>query len=212
MRMRNCILKAAAMTLIMSTAFCFLACDSKKSNSNKKTKNKAVLTYDAAVKAAEEIGADEADDERFEDVIERFDLDTIYVAKQEDEAQELYDTYYNRFKDHPECDVSEAVIIYSREKVDEGKDYVVVYLFRIDDVDDAEDIFDGLADNLNFDNKVKKKDGISYSLYDQQAGSLRDLGGIYLDGPYFMEIRSRFEGEPDLINDLCDSLGIESPA
>ena len=166
----------------------------------------------------EEHDIDEADDlEKFFtraggllNVGSTIDDEGIYYSCTDSEAEDVYDTLFNRFGEYRDCDVEKTTSFVFCNK----NGYYLVCLFTMEDEKDAEKLFKEFEDvKEDDDDAVSGKDkNCSYIISNGENSKGKSVvAGFYMRKNTVLIIRGIYE-DSDFVDDLCKEYKIKSPS
>ena len=130
----------------------------------------------------------------------------IHVVK--DDAQDLYDTVFNRFEGYPDSDVNEAT---SFIFFDEGV-FIQSYVITFDDVKDAEKVYKTYAKKLKDEGEKGEEKDYSYFIMERYYGeNLKQYCGIYQKNNSIFFIQCNYK-KASLVDEICEVYGVISPS
>ena len=195
--------KFACIALVLVMTSCLAACAPKE------------FEHQKMVDFCEDHDMDKYDD--YDDFIEEcssyltFRKDTedgIYLSCDKSDAQDIYDTIFNRFGPYPNYDVEQTtVFVYS----DEEGGVILCYLFTMEDEKDAKKLYKKYSDQDSEDCETGEGKGYTYFIDNGDSPKgVPMLEGFYVCGKTVLTFKTMSE-ETDLIDDLCDAFKVKSP-
>ena len=134
-------------------------------------------------------------------------LEGSYIHCEGRDAQEIYDTVFNRFNDYKDYDVEEATAFCLRDETGLG----IGYLLTFEETKDAEKIFKKFAkDYIDDGEKGEEKTYSYYIEADTSVTSKEIYGGIYIRGNTVLIIRT-LGVDSDFADDFAEVFGVISP-
>lgn len=187
-----------AVTLVLSTLFCIAGC-----------KKNASFTHESARAAFKKNGAEETED--ISKIYQAFSRNNneggiYYTSKDGTEAQQMFDSIVNRFKQYNEAEVetfTACVICHHKEKAT-----TYFYMFTAKNEKDAKKHFDEIsesaADSTYTDSG--EKSGYKYTI-GYESGDRCFIEGAYLKGNIVILVKaigpeSSMKDADDLIKDM----------
>ena len=167
-----------------------------------------------AVKYCEDEGYEKYDDiddysDAFEEIIRGENPgDGAYIHAVKDDAQDIYDSVFNRFEAYSSYDVNEAT---SFIFFDEGV-FVQGYVLTFDEAKDAEKVYKNYAKrNKDLGEKGEEK-GYSYFIIERKYGdNLKRYIGIYLKNNSVFFIQCNYK-KASLVEEICELYGVIPPS
>ena len=131
-----------------------------------------------------------------------------YIHAVKDDAQDLYDTVFNRFEGYPDSDVNEAT---SFIFFDEGV-FIQSYVITFDDVKDAEKVYKTYAKKLKDEGEKGEEKDYSYFIMERYYGeNLKQYCGIYQKNNSIFFIQCNYK-KASLVDEICEVYGVISPS
>ena len=195
--------------LIASMAFGIAGCSLFK---------KDRITHENFCAALEKIGAEDTDDleDLYTPISQMYveEEDGIYfTSEDDDDAQEVYDVFFNRFNQHSDADIEKSTIYYYANH--EEKSQILIFVFTFEKEKKAQKVFDELDENISEDDNSDsgKIDEYEYSISYSEEGIRSFADGLYISGNNLIYIRSLSNtGEGlDRIDDIVKEMDIISP-
>ena len=176
----------------------------------------ASKTFDhkKAVKFCEDEGYEMYDDvEDYADAFNEIIIgdrpgDKAYIHAVKDDAQDVYDSVFNRFEAYPECDVNEATsFIFFDDDV-----FVQGYVLTFDEVKDAEKTFKDYSRRFKEDGEDGEEIGYSYFIMEKRySDNMKLYCGIYQKNNSILFIQCNYK-KASMVDGICENFGVISPS
>ena len=175
------------------------------------------ITHENLCAALEKTGAEDTDDleDLYGPISQMYveEEDGIYITSEDDDdAQEIYDVFFNRFHQYPDADIEKSTVFYYTKP--EDKCQILIFAFTFEKEKKARKIFDSLDENISDDEDSDsgKIDEYEYSI-SYSGGSISAADGIYISGNNIIYIRSlsRSGDGLDRVDEIVKEMDLISP-
>ena len=167
------------------------------------------FSHKTLVKAAKKLDLEESSDN--EEFYENFGVKNhwkeAYISVKDEDAQDIYDVYVNRWKDLPGYDVPEAtaIAIYN----DDG--LYMVSLLTFESETRAKKFYKKYVDAYVAEGDDGEENGYTYTIYSYDSGNGKfRMTGVYLKGNTVLTMRGA-TSDQDIAETICKEFKIISP-